>query len=103
LPDEEALNVRSYGRDRRRRLSVEERRLVYERAGGRCQNCGDELGPDYHNAHMAAWAHGGATSVELMQTWCPPCNLRLGPQDVEAVDNLALRLWQTQALPGILK
>jgi superfamily II DNA or RNA helicase len=93
----------SYGRDRRRRLSVEERRWVYERAGGRCQNCGAELGPDYHNAHMAAWAHGGATSVEFMQAWCAPCNLRLGAQDVEAVDNLALRLWQTQALPDILK
>jgi superfamily II DNA or RNA helicase len=93
----------SYGRDRRRRLTLEERRLVYARAGGQCQNCGDELGPGYHNAHMAAWAHGGATSVEQVQAWCESCNLRLGARDVEAVDDIELRLWQAQALPGILR
>ena len=32
------------GRDRRRRLSADDRRRLYARAGGLCENCGAELG-----------------------------------------------------------
>jgi Type III restriction enzyme, res subunit len=91
-----------YGRDPRRRLSVTERRWLYERAGGRCQKCGADLGPGYHTAHLGAWANGGATSLEQMQAWCPPCNLGLGPNDAGLSGDIRLRHWQARALPVIL-
>lgn len=91
-----------YGRDPRRRLSLQERRELYERAGGVCQRCGTALGPDYHNAHLAAWTNGGATEVAQMQAWCAPYNLRLGAHDVPPAEQHGLRDWQAQALPAIL-
>lgn len=92
-----------YGRDPRRRLTLQERRWLYERARGLCQRCGTALGPEYHNAHLAAWTNGGATNVEQMEAWCATCNLRLGPQDVvEKVQEIELRPWQSRALPRIV-
>jgi superfamily II DNA or RNA helicase len=93
----------SSGRDRRRQLNQQERLFVYERAGGQCQNCGRDLPPDYHNAHLAAWSRGGATSVDNIQAWCADCNLGLGAQDSELAEGVTLRQWQQQALPVILR
>jgi superfamily II DNA or RNA helicase len=92
-----------YGRDRRRRPTVEDRRLAYVRAEGRCQNCGKDLPSDYHNAHMAAWTNGGSSDGENIQAECPTCNLKLGSRDAEHVEGLQLRQWQAQALPVILR
>lgn len=93
----------TYGHDPRRRPSIEDRRLAYERAAGRCQNCGRDLGADYHNAHLAAHTHGGASGGVNIEAWCADCNLGLGPNDVEQVGDLILRQWQAQALPVILR
>jgi superfamily II DNA or RNA helicase len=93
----------SYGRDPRRRPTIDDRRYAYERADGRCQNCGRDLGADYHNAHLAAWTHGGATNPANIEAWCADCNLGLGATDVEQVGELTLRQWQAQALPVILR
>lgn len=91
-----------YGRDRRRRLSIQERRVLYERAQGRCENCGIDLEPDYHNAHLLAWTNGGATTIDQMQAWCATCNLRQGSQDTEDSNGVVPREWQAQALTAIL-
>jgi superfamily II DNA or RNA helicase len=93
----------SNGRDRRRQLNQQERLFVYERAGGQCQNCGRDLPPDYHNAHLAAWSRGGATTVDNIRAWCPDCNLGLGAQDSELAEGVTLRQWQEQAFPVILR
>jgi hypothetical protein len=69
----------AYGRDRRRRLSVEERQALYARANGLCEDCGAELGADWHGAHMTAWIRGGATQSGTVRAQCPGCNLRFGP------------------------
>lgn len=93
-----------YGRDPRRRLSVSERRMLYEQAGGRCQKCGINLGPDYHSAHLAAWTNGGMTDLGQMQAWCLDCNLSQGARDTQdAREEVQLRDWQARALPAILK
>lgn len=89
-------------RDPRRRLTADERRRIYELTGGLCQRCGDPLGVDYHNAHLAAWSNGGSTDVDNMRPWCPPCNLKLGANDVVPLGPIKLREWQAQALPVIL-
>lgn len=91
------------GRDRRRRLSLEERVELYRRAGGICQRCGTELGANWHGAHLVAYANGGATSLANEEAWCPPCNLGLGPKDAVPLRPVELRAWQEKALPAILR
>ncbi|MFD0489916.1 DEAD/DEAH box helicase family protein [Saccharopolyspora spinosporotrichia] len=91
----------TYGFDPQRRPYQHDRVLLYVRAGGRCQRCGTELGADYHAAHLVAWNNGGGTTLANMQAWCPRCNLGLGDHDVEPFGELALRPWQSQALPVI--
>jgi superfamily II DNA or RNA helicase len=82
---------------------VQECRELYERAQGRCENCGDDLPPNWHDAHLLAWTNGGATTVDQMEAWCPPCNLRQGAQDTEEFRGVVPREWQTQALTVILE
>lgn len=91
-----------YGRDRRRRLTVDERRTLFSQAKGRCQRCGAALAVDWHEAHLVAYTNGGATSPENMEAWCPPCNLSLGAKDV-STSEIELRTWQETALPQILE
>jgi superfamily II DNA or RNA helicase len=88
--------------DRRRRPTVDERREIFLRADGRCQNCGTNLGADYHNAHLAAYSNGGPTSPENVEAWCPDCNLRLGGEDAAGAWPLRPRDWQAEALPRVL-
>lgn len=95
--------MRAYGQDRRRRPTKEELQLLYARSDGFCQNCGGELGVDWHSSHLAAYTHGGATNPEEMEAWCPSCNLRLSSRDTEGVEGLILREWQAQALKPILE
>lgn len=89
--------------DRRRRPTVEERREIFLRADGRCQNCGTDLGADYHNAHLAAYSNGGPTSPENVEAWCSDCNLRLGGADVAGAWAVRPRDWQAEALPKVLR
>lgn len=93
----------TYGKDRRRRLSTDENRLRYARAGGLCQDCGATLSADWHGAHMAAYVAGGATQVEQMRAQCPKCNLRFGPGVMEQVEGFRPRLWQQLAFERILQ
>lgn len=58
-----------FGHDRRRRLSADESRFLYERANGLCQRCGIVLDSRWHQAHLVSYTHGGATSVEQMEAW----------------------------------
>jgi superfamily II DNA or RNA helicase len=91
-----------YGRDRRRRLSPDEARFLYERAGGKCQRCGVALDARWHGAHLTAHVNGGATQVAQMEAWCWQCNLRLGPKDAENAPAFTPRMWQKDALPQLL-
>jgi superfamily II DNA or RNA helicase len=93
----------AYGHDPRRYLTTEEKRLLYIRADGLCQDCGAELDSSWHSAHMAAYAGGGATDVDEMRAQCASCNLSLGARDMEQVEGLSLRQWQQLALPVILE
>lgn len=93
----------SYGRDRHRRLTTEEMRLLYARADGLCQDCGTPLDVNWHGAHMAAYSTGGATQLDQMRAQCPKCNLGLGANDMEQVEGLRLRLWQQQGFEPIIE
>jgi superfamily II DNA or RNA helicase len=91
------------GRDRRRRLTVDERRILYEQSQGVCGRCGKSLPADWHGAHLVAWVHGGGTTLENMQAWCASCNLDQGVADVVNKSGVALRPWQEKALAVALE
>jgi len=52
------------------------RQFLYERAGGKCQKCGEILGDDWHADHVVPWSVNKRTNVFEMQAVCPACNLK---------------------------
>lgn len=92
-----------FGRDRRRRLGSQDAATLFSQADGRCQKCSQPLGVNWHQAHLVAWSNGGATSLDQMEAWCAPCNLKQGA--VDAADQLALqpRAWQAAAMDVVLE
>ena len=93
----------TFGHDRRRRLSLAEAGELFARAGGICQRCGAPLGVDWHQAHLLAYANGGATTLTQMQAWCRTCNLRQGAQDASYASLPTPREWQAQAMDVVLE
>lgn len=57
---------------RRRVVSREVRRVVFERDGGRCVECGSRFDLQYD--HVIPVALGGADTVANLQLLCAPCN-----------------------------
>jgi hypothetical protein len=58
------------------------RRLVRERAGGRCEYCRIRAESSllvFHVEHIIPHQHGGVTSEENLALSCPSCNLHKGP------------------------
>ena len=58
------------------------RRMVRERAGGRCEYCrlpqeGSVL--SFHIGHIVPRQHGGVTGGDHLALACPHCNLHKGP------------------------
>jgi HNH endonuclease len=70
------LNAESSLRRRREPVSREIRRMVFERDGGRCQQCGADFDLQYD--HIIPVALGGATTVDNLQLLCGPCNREKG-------------------------
>lgn len=86
------------GRDRDRRLPLGDRQQLFANSGGKCQKCGKSLGPDWHAAHLNAWANGGATAPSNMAAWCKACNLAVGAVDYGVLKAVP-RDWQAMAVP----
>jgi 5-methylcytosine-specific restriction endonuclease McrA len=60
------------GRPTRVPIPTELRRVVFERDGGRCVQCGSNFDLQYD--HLLPVAHGGATTLENLQLLCADCN-----------------------------
>lgn len=67
------LNAESSGKQQRHTITTEMRRLVYERDGGACVECGGQFNLQYD--HVIPVALGGATSIDNLQLLCQDCNL----------------------------
>jgi 5-methylcytosine-specific restriction endonuclease McrA len=55
-------------------IPPEIRRLVWQRDGGRCVQCGADH--DLQLDHIIPVSKGGATTVDNLQILCGPCNRR---------------------------
>ena len=59
----------------RRSLSVRKRRSIFEKTGGRCHICGDELSlEDFHVDHVMPVRLGGDSSLSNLLAACGDCN-----------------------------
>jgi len=75
-------------------ISVDLRRLVYERAQGCCEYCllPELAGFSVHQYdHIIAQKHGGTTSPKNLALACPFCNRRKG-SDIAAIDSATGKL-----------
>lgn len=70
---------------RRRQLSHEERKQIYERMDRRCAYCGQRLEyEDMHVDHVKPLAKGGPDIIPNMVCSCEYCNRYKGSRDVES-------------------
>jgi HNH endonuclease len=60
----------------RRHVSLDIRRAVFVRDGGRCVQCGSGDRPELD--HILAYSRGGPDTFDNLQILCKPCNVRKG-------------------------
>ena len=70
------MRAEEAGQAQRPPVSIEIRRAVFERDGGRCVECGG--GFDLQYDHVIPFSLGGATTVENLQLLCADCNRSKG-------------------------
>lgn len=68
----------------RRFFSRSERFVLQALAGGRCEECGAELGNDFHADHRLPFSVGGQTDLGNAAALCPLCNQTKGARVQEA-------------------
>jgi hypothetical protein len=68
------MRAEESGRPTRIPIPSDLRRVVFERDGGRCAECGSNFDLQYD--HILPVALGGATTVENLQLLCADCNRR---------------------------
>lgn len=82
----------------KRAFNENERRILYEAAGGRCQQCGCELHGVFHADHIKPFILGGETDVVNGQVLCEECNLMKSDTFNGLPEwTLELRGWQIHA------
>ena len=70
---------------KRKRLSVQERKRIYEKLDGRCAYCGCEiLLKEMQVDHMKPLANGGEDMESNMFPACRSCNHRKGTESLES-------------------
>lgn len=74
-----------------REFSRGQKAALYTAAGGKCENCGEDLAPGWHADHVAPYSTGGPTSLGNGSALCASCNLAKGARP-------GLRDWQRAAL-----
>jgi len=92
----------------RRRFNTSERVAAFLIAGGKCEDCGEELEPGWHGDHGQPYSLGGVTDATNIRALCPKCNLKKGNRRMaeklgEWPSNLELREWQKEAFDRFIR
>jgi hypothetical protein len=62
-------------RDAKRLFDEDERTVIWQRAGKKCQKCGNALSLEEMQAdHILMHSHGGQTTLDNARALCVPCN-----------------------------
>ncbi len=89
-------------RDLRRHFGKSQRKELFEKANGRCEDCQDVLRPGWQADHIKPWSHGGRTTLENGRALCPYCNLARSDKHLDGVEearpSIQPRGWQQDML-----
>ncbi len=62
-------------RDQKRTFGVRDKKILWERAHHKCQNCGKRIGFDVMEVgHKNPWSKGGSTTYRNAVVLCHKCN-----------------------------
>lgn len=81
----------------KRRFSWRQRLILALVSGGRCAECGERLGKDFHADHIVPFSRAGETILRNGQALCARCNLKKG------ANSMQLREWQSDAVAKALR
>jgi len=71
---------------KKRTLSLRDRQILYERAGGRCEACGRKISfAEMQVGHKKAYSKGGATTLTNAVCLCYRCNKLQGTDSFETL------------------
>jgi 5-methylcytosine-specific restriction endonuclease McrA len=60
--------------DKRRIFSARQRKYIYFRADGKCEDCGIFLDKEWHAHHVDRYVDGGVTEIQNGVALCIPCH-----------------------------
>lgn len=74
---EKITNVGNKKKIKRKRYSAEQRKIIYQRANGRCKLCGRKIElNNFSLDHVIPLSMGGADSMTNLQATCRGCNFQ---------------------------
>lgn len=80
----------------KRNFSARDRKIIYQRAKGLCQQCNVKLNPLWHADHVIPVSLGGETHINNGQALCIKCNLKKSNKVKKSV--FQPRDWQSKCM-----
>lgn len=92
----------------KRLFSKSQKALLFSRAEGRCEKCGEPLGDNWEADHITRFSDGGYTLLSNAQALCKPCHNhktmlenQLDRSLRPTLNNKTPRKWQAEALKAV--
>lgn len=85
---------------RKRNYNPRQRKILYQLANGKCQQCGRDLEDSFHADHHFPFSKGGRTTLKNGRALCPSCNLL--KKDRMERKQFQPRKWQERCLGEFL-
>ncbi|MEE0726701.1 MAG: HNH endonuclease signature motif containing protein, partial [Clostridium saudiense] len=91
------IAYRSKGKEKRKSIPVETRKIIYKQSGGRCAICGKQI--DFNEMeldHINPVSLGGNSNQSNLQCCCVSCNRMKGnlPPEEFNTKTISIFMWQ---------